>query len=83
MKFSSLTLPPPPEARAKKRGFNPNEAAIYIGSDQAVDDLVSAGWLKPFLQRNRCTRYDVQDLDACIERMKLGEKLPSAHGANG
>ena len=35
-----------------------------------------AGWLKPFIRGNRLTRYDIRDLDTCIDRLKAGETLP-------
>lgn len=54
-----------------KRGLDPVEAAEYIGSDDLLRRYVKAGWVKPFVQGKRLTRYDRLDLDRCIDRHKL------------
>ena len=59
-----------------KRGVSPDEAAGYIGSKELLRVLEKAGWVKPFVRGNRLTRYDIRDLDHCIERLKAGEPLP-------
>jgi ribosomal protein S19E (S16A) len=59
-----------------KRGVSPDEAAGYIGSKELLRVLEKAGWVKPFVRGNRLTRYDLRDLDHCIERLKAGEPLP-------
>ena len=59
-----------------KRGVSPDEAAGYIGSKELLRVLEKAGWVKPFVRGNRLTRYDLRDLDHCIERLKAGESLP-------
>ena len=59
-----------------KRGVSPDEAAGYIGSKELLRVLEKAGWVKPFVRGNRLTRYDLRDLDHCIERLKAGELLP-------
>ena len=59
-----------------KRGVSPDEAASYIGSKELLRVLEKAGWVKPFVRGNRLTRYDLRDLDHCIERLKAGEPLP-------
>ena len=59
-----------------KRGVSPDEAAGYIGSKELLRLVERAGWVKPFVRGNRLTRYDLRDLDTCIERLKAGEPLP-------
>jgi hypothetical protein len=59
-----------------KRGFSPDEAAVYVGSKDLLRQFQRAQWLKPFIRGNRLTRYDVRDLDRCIDRLKAGEPLP-------
>ena len=59
-----------------KRGFSPDEAAAYVGSRDLLRQFERAQWLKPFIRGNRLTRYDIRDLDSCIDRLKAGEPLP-------
>jgi hypothetical protein len=59
-----------------KRGLSPIEAASYVGSKELLRQLERSGWVKPFIRRNRLTRYDLRDLDACMDRLKAGEVLP-------
>lgn len=59
-----------------KRGYSPDEAAAYVGSRELLRQFERAGWIKPFIRAIRLTRYDVRDLDKCIDRLKLGEQLP-------
>ena len=61
-----------------KRGFSPEEAANYVGSKELLRQFERAKWLKPFVRGNRLTRYDLRDLDGCIDRLKAGESLPNA-----
>ena len=58
-----------------KRGFSPDEAAAYVGSRELLRQFQQAKWLKPFIQGNRLTRFDLRDLDACIDRLKAGDQL--------
>jgi hypothetical protein len=67
MKFSEL-----------RRGLSPHDAAMYVGSKELLRQFESAKWLKPFVRGNRLTRFDIRDLDVCIDRLKAGELLPSA-----
>jgi hypothetical protein len=59
-----------------KRGFSPDEAAAYVGSKDLLRQFERSQWLKPFIRGNRLTRYDIRDLDSCIDRLKAGEPLP-------
>lgn len=59
-----------------KRGLSPDEAATYVGSKELMRQMEHAGWVKPFIRGNRLTRYDLRDLDLCIDRLKAGEPLP-------
>lgn len=52
------------------------EAGAYVGSLDLMRRFEHAGWLKPFIRGNRLTRYDIRDLDTCIDRLKAGEVLP-------
>lgn len=60
----------------EKRGLDPQEAALYVGSIEILNRYVRAGWVKPFVQGHRLTRYDRHDLDRCIDRHKLQEPEP-------
>ena len=59
-----------------RRGLSPTEAGAYLGSLDLMRRFEQAGWLKPFIRGNRLTRYDIRDLDQCIERLKAGESMP-------
>lgn len=58
-----------------RRGLTPEEAAAYIGSKELLRQFERGKWLKPFIRGNRLTRFDIRDLDLCIERLKAGELL--------
>lgn len=59
-----------------ERGHSPDEAAAYLGGKELLRQFERSRWLKPFIRGNRLTRYDLRDLDACIDRLKAGEDLP-------
>lgn len=59
-----------------RRGLSPTEAGTYVGSLELLRQFEQAGWVKPFIRGNRLTRYDVRDLDTCIDRLKAGDVLP-------
>ncbi|MEK0451752.1 MAG: hypothetical protein RL088_4020 [Verrucomicrobiota bacterium] len=59
-----------------RRGLSPTEAGAYVGSMDLLRRFEHGGWLKPFIRGNRLTRYDIRDLDTCIDRLKAGETLP-------
>jgi len=58
-----------------RRGLSPEDAAAYIGSKELLRQFERAKWLKPFVRGNRLTRFDIRDLDGCIDRLKAGEIL--------
>ena len=58
-----------------RRGLSPEEAAHYVGSKELLRQFQLAKWLKPFIQGNRLTRFDIRDVDTCIDRLKGGEQL--------
>jgi hypothetical protein len=64
-----------------RRGLSPEEAAAYVGSKELLRQFEIAKWLKPFIRGNRLTRFDVRDLDGCIDRLKAGGVLPNARAA--
>jgi hypothetical protein len=64
-----------------RRGLSPEEAAAYVGSKELLRQFERAKWLKPFVRGNRLTRFDIGDLDGCIDRLKAGELLPNARAA--
>lgn len=64
-----------------RRGLSPEEAAAYVGSKELLRQFELAKWLKPFVRGNRLTRFDIRDLDGCIDRLKAGELLPNARAA--
>jgi hypothetical protein len=60
-----------------RRGLSPEDAAAYVGSKELLRQFERAKWLKPFVRGNRLTRFDIRDLDGCIDRLKAGEILSS------
>jgi hypothetical protein len=64
-----------------RRGLSPEEAAAYVGSKELLRQFERAKWLKPFVRGNRLTRFDIRDLDVCIDRLKAGELLSRANAA--
>ena len=59
-----------------KLGYRPDEAAAVLGSKQLLDECVSAGWLRPTVQRRRMTIYNYGDIARCWERICAGEMPP-------
>ena len=64
-----------------RRGLSPDDAAAYVGSKELLRQFERSKWLKPFIRGNRLTRFDIRDLDGCIDRLKAGESLPNARAA--
>jgi hypothetical protein len=64
-----------------RRGLSPEEAAAYVGSKELLRQFERAKWLRPFVRGNRLTRFDIRDLDGCIDRLKAGELLADAKAA--
>jgi hypothetical protein len=64
-----------------RRGLSPEDAAAYVGSKELLRQFERAKWLKPFVRGNRLTRFDIRDLDGCIDRLKAAELLPNAREA--
>ena len=62
MMFSQISLP--------KRSLDPEEAAQYVGGIGLLRDYLRANWLVPYVRGKRCTRYDLNDLNECIDRHK-------------
>jgi hypothetical protein len=52
-----------------------------VGSKELLRQFERAKWVKPFVRGNRLTRFDIRDLDGCIDRLKAGEMLPDAKAA--
>lgn len=63
------------------RSLDPEAAALYVGGRQLLSEYLAAQWLRPYVRRKRLTRYDVRDLDLCVDRHKLQEPVP-LHGDN-
>lgn len=61
-----------------RRGLSPEDAAAYVGSKELLRQFERAKWLRPFIRGNRLTRFDIRDLDICIDRLKAGEPPPNA-----
>jgi hypothetical protein len=61
-----------------KRRFSPDEAAACIGNKELPRQFERAKWLKAFIRGDRLTRFDIRDLDNCIDRLKAGGLLPNA-----
>jgi len=56
-----------------KLGLRPDEAAEVIGSEQLFREMVSAGWLRPVVQRHKITLYDRGHVAAAWARILSGE----------
>ena len=62
MLYSQITI--------QKRSLDPEEAAQYVGGIGLLRDYLKWKWLAPYVQGKRCTRYDLNDLNGCIDRHK-------------
>jgi hypothetical protein len=70
MMYSQVSLP--------KRSLDPNEAAQYVGGIGLLRLYERAKWLTPYVRGKRCTRFDLHDLNACIDRHKKeGDPTPA------
>jgi hypothetical protein len=47
------------------------DAAYYVGGENNLKRLKDVGWIRPLIQQNRCTAYDVRDLDLAVDRAQL------------
>ena len=61
-----------------RRGLSPEDAATYVGRKELLRQFERTKLVKPFIRGNRLTRFDIRDLDGCIDRLKAGEVLPAA-----
>jgi hypothetical protein len=59
-----------------KLGYRPDEAAQVVGSEQLLNEMVAAQWLKPKIQRHKMTLYDYSDIAKCWARICKGEIPP-------
>lgn len=48
-------------------------AASYVTAPQLFAHMEKAGWIYPTVQKHAMTLFDLNDVDACIERLKAGE----------
>lgn len=56
-----------------KLGLRPKEFSAAVGSEALARAMVSAGWIKPVVQRKRLTLYDRSDVERCWRRIRAGE----------
>ncbi len=62
MKFTEMVKP---------RVLRLEAAEHYVGGQQNLKRLREAGWVKPLIQHNANTSFDVRALDAAIDRAVL------------
>lgn len=60
----------------EKLGYRPADVKALFGSPQIYHDAVSAGWLKPIIQRKRLTVFDRADVYRVWERIRRGDYPP-------
>lgn len=48
-------------------------AAAYLSAPQLFALLEEAGWITPTVTRHRMVLFDMEDVDACIARLKAGD----------
>lgn len=53
------------------------DAALYFSSPQLFAELEQNGWIKPVVSRHRLVLFDVNDILACVDRLKQGERPKS------
>jgi hypothetical protein len=59
-----------------QRGMTRREAAKYVGGGELLSEFERLFGLRPFVKKNRrLTRYDVRDLDRCIDRQKTEQLI--------
>ncbi len=63
MKFSAIRTP-------EKRSLDLDEAAEFVGGIGNLRMYRALGWLAPYIERHRMTRFDLNDLHAAIDRHK-------------
>jgi len=61
--------PPTIQPRLVRR----EDAAAYLAAPQLFAHLEAAGWIAPVVDRHRMLLFDLNDVDACINRLKTGE----------
>ena len=54
----------------QKRSLDPKESAEFVGGATILADYMKWKWLAPYIKGNRCTRFDLVDLNGCIDRHK-------------
>ena len=61
----------------EKRLYTEDEAGIYLGYPVVFERVKSAGWIARADKAGifKMPLYDCEDMDACITRLKAGEKL--------
>lgn len=53
------------------RVLSAEDAAIYCGGAENLKRIVAAKWVLPLAGKGRGMDYDIKDLDAAIDRVKL------------
>jgi len=59
------------------------DAASYLTAPQLFVFLEEALWIIPTVNRHRMTLFDLNDVDACIERLKSGEFPHTVENGSG
>ena len=62
-RYSELVVPP--------RILRLKAAQMYVGGEANLDSLMRVGWVKPLIQHNRNTSFDIKALNAAIDRANL------------
>ena len=56
-----------------KLGLRPDEVASALGSVQLLRAMITAGWIRPVIQRHKLTLYDAGDVARAWSRILNGE----------
>jgi hypothetical protein len=60
-------------ASSPQRLVTEEGAGIYLQVPALLSRMESAAWIKPIVKQRRMKLYDLNDLDACVERLRAGE----------
>ena len=58
---------------SSKRMMTEKEAGDYVGLPALFSKMQQAGWIKSAVQRPKMKLYDLKHLDACCDRLSIGE----------
>ena len=63
MKYDQLVVTP--------RILRKKAAQMYVGGEANLKSLIKAGWVKPLIQHNKNTSFDIRALDLAVDKANL------------